>query len=207
MKPDNERIPYKSQAGWSKPTPIDPMPIPEDWSKLPAEWKGLQNGWLLLWQHHQIFIARIEEKGSLSWHQQKPPLPDPKHFLRLRAFDQDQEYHCWRQDEKTMMGRHRPDIMEASHAEEGAAEVTWVDTAMLVRGVLVAPLYELKPDFAPMSPPTAAELSENAENPNLLALTTRNYVGYHETTHQAGYVDQRYLTFDLISNFNAPSQS
>ena len=144
-----------------------------------AEWLGLEaviqeinNGYAVLWQHHAVFLGQIND-GNIEWLNMDQPIDDEEHLVRLRAFNENQEYHFWRTSEG-IKGRLRKDNLT-----EGETEV--IDTQMVLRGVVAEPL-----------------LKENGElkKGKLLAVSTRNYIGYNSQTKQAGYVDSRFVNFE-----------
>lgn len=142
----------------------------------PVEWKGIEeltshicNGYVVLWQHHAIFIGIIEV-GKVHWLNDAQPVDGHNRFLRLRAFNASTEYHFWRSG-ADFRGRLRID------AEGDSSEI--VDTKMKLRSVIGKPLRKAHPDLA----------TED------LAVVTRNYISYDKATQQAGYVDSRFLDF------------
>lgn len=132
------------------------------WNTLASD---LQNGYIVLWQYHGVFVGIISN-GNITW--QKIPEADDKHIERIRAFNESKEYHFWRSN-GILKGRLRVD--------EDSGETLCVDTAMLLRSVVANQLKLLD-----------AELAAS----NNIQIKTRNYIDYNETG-QAGYVDSRFL--------------
>lgn len=144
-----------------------------------AKWEGLDKlckdvhqGKIVLWQHHAIFVGSILN-GKVSWLTEKDPESGEEHIVKVRAFSPSQEFHFWR-SQGILMGRLRIDSDECEKVE-------WVDTHMVLRRTIAKSLRK-SPD-----PGLRAET---------LAIKTRNYVGYHPQTHQAGYVDSRFVDFE-----------
>lgn len=133
------------------------------WNTLASD---LQNGYIVLWQYHGVFVGIISN-GNITW--QKIPEADDKHIERIRAFNESMEYHFWRSS-SGLVGRLRTDTTNAK------MQGLCVDTAMLLRGVAVR------------------QLSQSEEDEKWY-LTTRNYIDYNEIG-QAGYVDSRFLKIE-----------
>jgi hypothetical protein len=152
-------------------------------SSTPMTWEGvnaiseeISQGFVLLWQHHAIFSG-VVESGEVSWLNDDKPVAGDEHFLRLRAFNEAKEYHFWRSGHE-LRGRLRIDSM----GDEQEA----IDTQMLLRGVVGRPLQK-------------ANVSLAYDN---LAVVTRNYIDYAEATHQAGFTDSRFVTFQPFNTRN-----
>lgn len=96
------------------------------------EWKGinevadnLENGYMVLWQHHAIFTGKVEDK-VICWLSGSPELGDI-HFVRLRAFNESKEYHYWK-GTHSIEGRLRDDLV--------GTEIEVVDACMVLRSVV-----------------------------------------------------------------------
>lgn len=140
---------------------------PAVWSGLESIFKSIHNGWAVLWQHHNVFTGKVTN-GMVHWLEGEPELEDT-HLVRLRAFNEDVEYHFWRSGQE-IRGRLRSD---------GSGDQTeYIDTAMIVRSVVAKPL-KSQQKFA---------LGD-------ISICTRNYIGYNADTCQAGYVDSRFVNF------------
>lgn len=142
---------------------------PVKWESMEAIAPQIGEGYIVLWQHHSIFTG-VVEGGKVTWLNDTQPVSGDEHLVRVRAFNEAREYHFWRSG-GTLQGRLRTD------APGGSQEI--VDTYMMLRGVVGKALQKASPDLAA----------------NDLAVVTRNYIAYDETTHQAGYVDSRFVTF------------
>lgn len=147
----------------------------------PVEWLGLEvvtqeinNGYVVLWQHHAVFTGQID-KGAIQWLNDENLVSDDEHIVRLRAFNEEEEYYFWRTSDG-IRGRLRKD----SEAE-GEAEV--IDTQMVLRSVVAKPLKKANVDLA---------------EAKTIAVLTRNYID--PEANQASYIDSRFLDFE---NFNA----
>jgi len=140
------------------------------WSNIDNICQDIQNGWIVLWQYHAVFTGQVES-GKVQWLTNTNPEADDKHLVRIRAFNASKEYHFWKSGQK-IKGRLRTD---------GAGEpVEYIQTEMVLRSIVATPLKK-----------ASFELSEGT-----LAIVTRNYIGYHPETHQAGYVDSRFVDFE-----------
>lgn len=157
---------YNIQEISSKVSPI----IWENWDILAQK---LKHGYLILWQHHGIFTGKIND-GAIQWlTKEHQPVQSETHIIRLRAFNETQEYHFWRSSGQ-LQGRLRMD---------GEGETTeFVDTLMVLRGIVASSLFK----------ESAVEKDEK------ILLKTRNYVS-ENSSFQAGYVDSRFVKFDLIA--------
>lgn len=133
---------------------------------------SIQEGWIVLWQHHAVFTGQIV-LGKIKWLADELPVSGEKYLVRLRAFNKSKEYHFWRSGAQ-IKGRLRSDDLE------GLVESA-IDTKMVLRSVVANPLKI-----------ASTELAE-AEK---ITVTTRNYIGYHPETQQAGYVDSRFVSFE-----------
>jgi hypothetical protein len=136
----------------------------------------LGSGYIVLWQYHSIFVGKVEH-GLVRWLSTKGEQPEneQKHIVRLRAFNEDREYHIWRSDDR-LEGRLREDkVIGRSNMETEA--IPTVDTCMVLRGV-VGELLASSREF---------------ENMEKLHIQTRNYVGYNDIG-QAGYEDSRFVS-------------
>lgn len=143
------------------------------WSGIDAICKDLQMGWIVFWQYHAVFTGQIKS-GEIQWLSDAHPETDDKQLVRIRAFNESKEYHFWKSGQE-IKGRLRTD---------GAGEPTeYIQTKMVLRSVVANPLKK-----------ASSELSEGT-----LAVMTRNYIGYHPETHQAEYVDSRFVNFDKFA--------
>jgi hypothetical protein len=147
-----------------------------------TNWQGLKpistllsNGFVVLWQHHAVFTGEIKG-GVIHWLNNESPVPDDEHLVRLRAFNQKQEYHFWRSSEG-IKGRLRTDDDTGNGAEV-------INTQMVIRGVIAKPLKKVSTEFA---------------EAKTLAVLTRNYIDYDPKTQQAGYVDSRFVNFESFN--------
>jgi hypothetical protein len=147
----------------------------------PIEWKGLQevanslkNGYLILWQHHGIFTGKVEEK-LITWLSGEPEVDD-SHFVRLRAFNEWREYHYWKVGQ-VIKGRIRFEEFDKANP----CEV--IDSQMILKGIVGEPLKKV-----------SASMAEHT-----IVILTRNYIGYNPELHQAGYVDSRFVNFQLFN--------
>jgi hypothetical protein len=143
------------------------------WEGIAAVAIQLSRGFVVLWQHHGVFTGQIEQ-GAIRWLNDYDPEPGDEHFVRLRAFNDTQEYHFWRSGQQ-IKGRLRSDV--------AGETVEVVDTCMILRGVVAKPLKKVSADWVEET----------------LAVSTRNYVGYDPQTHQVGYVDSRFVDFKPIN--------
>jgi hypothetical protein len=129
------------------------------------------NGWILLWQHHQVFAIQVRN-GAYT-----PPRgmeeDQTQHLVRVRAFDHEREWHVWRSS-KGFKGRKRSEIPNGIQT----SKVETVDAQMPLRGVIVN------------------QLGDRKESETWV-LKTRNYVGYNQA-HVAGYVDSRFLEITKV---------
>jgi len=136
----------------------------------------LEKGFIILWQHHGVFAGEIENK-QITWlyeNNEGPKVYDKdqeEHVLRVRAFDENKEYHIWRSSQG----------LKARLRDDTAGEETrqYVETSMVLRGVIAKPLKTL----------------EKYNNNKTLFIKTRNYIHYNEIG-QAGYVDSRFVRID-----------
>ncbi|MEZ4829279.1 MAG: CRISPR-associated protein Csx19 [Bacteroidia bacterium] len=156
---------------------ISSTSTPVTWESIEAMARQLGKGYVLLWQHHAIFTGVIEA-GKITWLNDTQPVMGGEHLVRVRAFNETQEYHFWRSSGK-MLGRLRTDT-----SGEGQ-EV--VDTSMMLRGVVGKPLQKARPELAVKD----------------LAVVTRNYIAYDNTTTQASYVDSRFVKFQPFNHKKA----
>lgn len=152
-------------------TAVTPVP----WQGIDAIADAIQNGWAVLWQHHAVFTVQIQD-GKVRWLRNQPEKGD-EHFVRLRAFNKEQEYHFWRTGSQ-IKGRLRSD--------NSGQEAEYIDTQMVLRGVVANPLIELA--------------SSEFDKADYLSVKTRNYIDYHPKTQQAGYVDSRFVDFEDLKN-------
>jgi hypothetical protein len=148
----------------------------------PVEWLGLEivaqeinNGYAVLWQHHAVFTGQIDE-GTIQWLNGEHLVSGDEHIVRLRAFNEKEEYHYWRTSDG-IKGRLRRDS-----GTESKADV--IDTQMVLRSVVANPLKKVSAEFGEAT----------------IGVLTRNYIGYDNETKQAGYVDSRFVDFE---QFNA----
>jgi hypothetical protein len=145
-----------------------------EWLGLGAVIQEINNGYAVLWQHHAVFTGQIND-GNIQWLNSEQPVDDDKHLVRLRAFNENQEYHFWRTSDG-IKGRLRRD-----GGTESKADV--IDTQMVLRSVVANPLKKVNVEFAE----------------GTLAVLTRNYIGYDNDTKQAGYVDSRFVNFEQFN--------
>lgn len=143
---------------------------PAEWESIEAIALHLAQGYVILWQYHAIFTGVIES-GGVRWLNDDQPVQSDDHLVRLRAFNERQEYHFWRNG-KQIKGRLRTDA-------EGNS-IDTIDTRMKLRSIVGKPLRKATPDL----------VSDE------LAVITRNYIGYDETTKQASYMDSRFLNLE-----------
>ncbi len=151
---------------------IDSTSSTAEWEGIEAITKHMNQGFIILWQHHAIFTGVIEA-GKLHWLNESQPIEDDSHIIRLRAFNKTQEYHFWRSGVQ-IKGRLRTD------AEGNAQDI--VDTEMVLRGVVATKLFK----------------EMRATERDTILIKTRNYIEVNELG-QAGYVDSRFLDFDLVT--------
>lgn len=149
------------------------------------EWKSLQDvcshfntGWVVLWQNHGVFTGKIMKDGKEPQWYAGSPEDGKEHLIRLRVFNEEQEYHFWRTGEG-IKGRSRRDGV-------GEKSVQSIDTQMALRGVVGAPLKKDRVEWA--------DKSKEEKGPTLY-LKSRQYLATHPKTHQVSYVDCRFLTF------------
>lgn len=153
---------------------VSSVPEPVEWQGLDAIAKNIVGGYAVLWQHHAVFTGQIKD-GRIEWLNSESPVTDDKHMVRLRAFNQNEEYHFWRTSDG-IKGRLRRD-----GETEGESDV--IDTKMILRSVVAHPLKKIRADF----------------EEGTLAVLTRNYIDYDAQTKQAGYVDSRFVNFELFN--------
>lgn len=144
------------------------------WESLEYLAKELKEGWIVLWQYHTVTLGKIKA-DKVDWLAEAPAEPVDKHLVRLRAFNEKEEFHFWKQNQR-VVGRHRID--------SDGAPMNCVDTKMLLRGGVAKLIYSGKRD------------KENSEE--LFVAHTRNYIDFHSKTGQAGYVDCRFLDLEKI---------
>ena len=147
------------------------------WTSLGEITGTMNEGWVVLWQHHGVFVGQITQ-GSVKWLGGSSPVAGDEHLVRLRAFDADHEFHFWRSS-SGITGRVRLD-----RPGEGT---DCIDTRMILRGGIAKPLQGAK------TKPDPGEFVFDPDEP--IALRTRNYIEYHPKTQQAGYVDCRFVDF------------
>lgn len=144
-------------------------------------WQGLGNigtqlgnGFVVLWQYHAVFTGQIQN-GAIYWLTDEYPVAEDEHIVRIRAFNQNQEYHFWRTGER-LIGRLRTD-------EDKEGENAVIDTQMVLRSVVANPLKKV-----------SADMTEGT-----LVVLTRNYIDHDPKNQQAGYVDSRFVNFELFN--------
>ena len=147
---------------------------PVKWQSLETIAELISDGFIVLWQHHAVFTGQLKG-GVIHWQNVENPVAKDEHLVRLRAFNQKQEYHFWRTSEG-IKGRLRTDDDTGNGAEV-------VDTSMVLRGVVAKPLKIKKVN---------TELKEA----KILGVLTRNYIEYSPKTQQAGYIDSRFVDFE-----------
>lgn len=138
------------------------------WSSIEQACKEIANGWIVLWQYHTVFTGKIEN-GGVAWLEGEHPEPSDAHLVRLRAFNKVEELHFWRSGQE-IKGRLRMDGKGDS--------VDCIDTSMVLRAVV------------------GEKIEPKLGDGKKYAILTRNYIGYHPVTHQAGYVDSRFVGFE-----------
>lgn len=129
----------------------------------------IQNGWIVLWQHHRVFVisvmgGKFEDPIGMEEDQ-------ALYMQRARAFNADREWHVWR-TKSGLQGRKRSDEGNAGSSIES------VDALMPLRGVIVHQLGDRK----------AKET---------WVLRTRSYIDYN-AFHHAGFVDSRFLAITKV---------
>jgi hypothetical protein len=136
------------------------------------------DGYIILWQHHGVFIGELKKEKDVKWVYKKDRKNDEKklkevykwtdksNIVRIRAFDASKEVHIWRSS-NGLTGRLRID-------GEGD-ERDYVVTTIKLRSVIALALNH-----------------NNILDSDNLFVTTRNYIGYN-SIGQAGYVDSRFL--------------
>lgn len=139
-----------------------------EWESIEVTAKNIDQGFIVLWQHHAIFIGVIED-GKVHWIDESQPVEDDSHIARLRAFNETQEYHFWRSGGQ-IKGRLRTDA-------EGDTQAI-VDTQMVLRGVVAKNLFK----------------KLRANEKDTIFIQTRNYIEKNEIG-QTGYTDNRFLNF------------
>lgn len=142
------------------------------------EWPGLRKAAEELGSGHIILWQHhgifIGEisSGQINW--LGKPDEDEKHIQRVRAFNETTELHFWRQGNH-MNGRKREESDSGDETEVN-------DITMKLRGAVANVMPEM--------------------NNEILGIKTRQYIGYHPVTHQAGYVDCRYVDFEEMKRNN-----
>jgi hypothetical protein len=137
------------------------------WSDLDTMIAEISEGWVVYWQYHQVFVGQIEGK-LINWLNGVPNPQDQDHLVRLRAFNEEKEFHFWRSGGQ-IKGRKRVD--------DGAeGDTSYVETDMVLRSEIALPLKDV---FG---------------SDKKFWLVTRNYIGYDDA-QQAGYVDSRFVKF------------
>lgn len=145
---------------------------PVGWENIDIIARQIGEGYIVLWQHHAIFVGEV--KGNeVTWLDDIQPAEGDKHLVRMRAFSEAQEYHYWRSG-GNIHGRLRMD------APGEGQEV--VDTSMMLRGG-VGKLW-------------------GKEEKDKWAVVTRNYIDYDDTNQQVGYVDSRFVKFQPFNSNN-----
>lgn len=133
--------------------------------------KVIKDGFLILWQSHGIFTAKIENKNLGPWVGQTDDaqieLDFATHLERMRAFSEQCEYHFYRVNGEIRCRL----IIDHLEPTEGLDAIEAVDTPMLLRGGIGAQL----------------NLGNN------VSILTRNYLGIVDG--QSSYVDQRFVNF------------
>lgn len=149
----------------------------QDFNDLKILAKDIENGYIVLCQHHGIFTGEILG-GNLLWlreglHEKEMH----EHLVWMRVFNPVKEYYFWRIGNE-IKGRLRVDGVEQQKESNGLT--AFVDAEMVLRGVVADALIKK---------------SSQKIDKKILHIETRNYIGYNEYG-QAGYVDSRFV--DII---------
>jgi hypothetical protein len=155
------------EGGWILPLSIASDFIPASTESLEEMARYIQNGWMVVWQHHGVFVMPVEGGTFIAPSGMEPD--QQVHLVRARAFSPNCEWHVWR-TEDGFQGRKRED-------SAGETFVEVVDAEAKLRGVVVRQLDSRHPDA-------------------VWVLASRNYVGYNAFGH-AGYVDSRFMDIKI----------
>jgi len=133
--------------------------------------ESIGNGFIILWQHHEIFVGEIKNK-EIEWCDNKSMIKDDlfiNHFVQLRAFDETKEFYFWKTAHE-IKGRLREDGMDDSK------DVPFIKSDLVLREVIANQLLKL----------------DKYKGKSNLKVITRNYINEEG---QAGYVDSRFVDF------------
>ncbi|MCR6546880.1 type III-D CRISPR-associated protein Csx19 [Dehalobacterium formicoaceticum] len=160
----------------------------DDYQAVEAEALNMPEGSLVVtYLHYKVLIGMITD-GKIKFPQEKTFLP--KHLLKMRIFNQEQELHLWKSKGNIFKKRLRIDNISDGEEQEvvDAQQILWGTKANAV-GYWT----ELKEDrgtelIIPL-PISACSVNTGKKR---IALTTRNYISYNNRC-QAGYVDCRFV--------------
>jgi len=136
----------------------------------------LINGWIIHWQHHNVFLGLIKD-SIIHWNAEDKIIKngnDLSHFVRSRAFNKSTELHFWASNQ-SINGRRRIDSNGNSTAV--------IDTNMVLRGQF--------------SDAYIKHTETKCFTNKRVIIKTRNYIEYN-TIGQATYTDSRFLNIELI---------
>jgi hypothetical protein len=139
----------------------------------------IDTGWIVLWQHHAVHLGEIKE-GVIVWANDDDVVKEniTDHFVRLRAFNTEKEYHFWKSGDD-IKGR----LIEDN---SGTADKPFADTNMVLRGVIAEQqFFKLR--------------NMQTGDDEKLTIRTCNYI---TETGQAGYVDSRFVKFEIKNEKN-----
>lgn len=140
--------------------------------------KKIQNGHILLFQHNQILVGKIENGIINNWLSGEKPDVDIRSYQKIYAINVDCEINLRSRGGK-LIGRIREDAEINENEQQGFAP--FYDTRMPLR-------------------PVIGKLLRASESEKYM-IVTRNYIGFNEATGQAGIVDSRMIYFDKLLNY------
>lgn len=150
--------------------------------------KETMSGHAVCWLHNTVLIGRVEEGYVEFYNNQQPDYPH--HLLRLRIFNAERECHIWRTG---------PDFKYRKRLDGRGEASEYVEAVQPIWGTQASPV-ENTPNWSRIFESRGTELYVPFsglfldERENRLSIVTRNYIS---KTSQAGYVDCRFVKFDL----------
>ena len=149
--------------------------------------KETSAGYALCWLHYAVLVGKVTN-GILQYYDSQQP-DYPRHLLRMRIFNEERESHIWRSDP----------VFKYRKRSDGRGEVVeYVEAVQPLWGTQAAAVKNA-PDWSRIFEARGTEIIVPFAHLSLnetqrLSIVTRNYIN---SSGQAGYVDCRFVKFDV----------
>jgi len=148
-----------------------------------------ENAKAVVWYYDKIEFYNIE---SENWSSELKSFDE---IVRMRLFDKEKELHLWRSND-ILKGRLRKDT-EGAETEYVTAKQILNGTSFEDRDIGIIAKEEKGTEYYL---PFAKFKNISDKNKDRIAIITRNYIGYSDDIKQAGYIDSRFVDFEIVKN-------